>query len=82
MGFPDGKRKVNTTTMKSLMEDDSWMPRSLENEDARFTLHSAIWFEIGRNKMAIAIYKLAYFTVQEKGGLYLETTAYLGKGAF
>lgn len=64
------------------MEDDSWMPRSLENEDARFTLHSAIWFERGRNKVVIAMYELAYFTVQEKEGLYLDATAYLGKGAF
>lgn len=55
--FPERLRKV-------LMGDDSWMPRNLGNEDAWFALHSAIWFGMGRNKVVIAICKLAYFTVQ------------------
>lgn len=52
-----GKRRVNRNTIKSSMEDDSWMPRILENEDAQFTLHSAVWFETGRNEVVIAISK-------------------------
>lgn len=54
------------------------MPIHLENEDARFTLHSVTSFEMGR-KVVTAIYKWTCFIVQEKEGLYLEATAYLGK---
>lgn len=65
--------------MPALTEDDSWTPRTVENEDSWFTLRSAIPFERGRNKVVIAIYKLACAIVQQKDGLYLEGTAYSGQ---
>lgn len=77
----NSKRKVNTNTIKARIEEDSWMPIHLGNEDAWFTLHSVTSFEMCR-EVVTAIYRGTCFIVQEKGGLYLEATAYLGKDTF
>lgn len=67
--------------MKAREEDDSRVPVRPGSEGARFTLHSVTSSEMGR-KAVTAIYKWTCFIVQEKEGLYLEATAYLGKDTF